>query len=60
MVAQFGAAFLCTRAGIDITLDNSDSYIAGWCRDLLSDKRVVVSAAGQGLKAADYILEAGA
>lgn len=30
LVAEFGAAFLCARAGIDNTLDNSAAYIAGW------------------------------
>ena len=57
LVAEFGAAFLCAQAGIDNTLDNSAAYIAGWSRALRNDKRLVVGAASQGQKAADYITE---
>ena len=56
LVAEFGAAFLCAQAGIDNTIDNSAAYIAGWSRALRNDKRLVVTAASQGQKAADYIL----
>ena len=59
LVAEFGAAFLCAQAGIDNTLGNSAAYISGWSRALRSDKRLVVTAASQGQKAADYILGAG-
>ena len=55
LVAEFGATFLCAHAGIDNTLDNSAAYIAGWSRALRSDKRLVISAASQGQKAANYI-----
>lgn len=54
LVAEFGAAFLCAQAGIDNTLDNSASYIAGWSKALRADKRLVITAASQGQKAADY------
>ena len=55
LVAEFGAAFLCDHAGIDTTIDNSTAYIAGWSRALRSDKKLVITAASQGQKAADYI-----
>ena len=55
LVAEFGAAFLCAQAGIDNTLANSASYIAGWSKALQSDKRLVITAASQGQKAVDYI-----
>ena len=55
LVVEFGAAFLCGHAGIDNTLDNSASYIAGWSKALKADNRLVVTAASQGQKAADYI-----
>ena len=55
LVAEFGAAFLCSHAGIDNILDNSAASISGWSRALRSDKRLVISAASQGQKAADYI-----
>ena len=56
LVAEFGASFLSATAGIDNTLDNSASYIAGWSKALKADNRMVVTAASQGQKAADYIL----
>ena len=56
LIAEFGAAFLCAQAGIDITLDNSAAYINGWSKALKADNRMVVTAASQGQKAADYIV----
>ena len=59
LAAEFGAAFLCATAGIDNTLDNSASYINGWSKALQADKRLVITAASQGQKAADYIIVGG-
>jgi antirestriction protein ArdC len=52
-----GAAFLCGFAGIEnITLNNSAAYIQGWLKALKDDKKLVIMAAAQAQKAADYIL----
>jgi len=57
LVAEMGAAFLCAHTGIEQkTLDNSAAYIQGWLESLRNDKRLVVSAAAQAQKAADFIL----
>jgi antirestriction protein ArdC len=57
LIAELGCSFLCAKAGIvGTTIQNSASYIAGWLAALKNDKRLVISAAGQGQKAADYIL----
>ncbi len=57
LVAEMGAAFLCGFAGIEnITLNNSAAYIQGWLKALKDDKRLVIVAAAQAQKAADYIL----
>lgn len=57
LVAEMGAAMLCGVAGIDnSTIDNSANYIGGWLRALKDDKRLVVQAAAQAQKAADWIL----
>ncbi len=57
LIAEMGAAFLCGHAGIDNkVVDNSAAYISSWLRKLQDDKRLVVHAAGQAQKAADYIL----
>jgi len=57
LVAEMGAAFLCGQAGIvERTLDNSASYVASWLQRLKDDRRLVVQAAAQAQKAADFIL----
>jgi len=56
LVAEIGAAMLCTVAGIDqATFDNSASYISSWLRVLKSDSKMIVSASSQAQKAADHI-----
>ena len=57
LVAEMGAAFLCGYAGIENkTIVNSAAYIQGWLRSLKNDKKMLVMAAAQAQKAADYIL----
>lgn len=56
LVAEMGAAMLCGVTGIDtVTLDDAAAYIAGWLRKLRGDAKLVVVAAAQAQKAADYI-----
>jgi antirestriction protein ArdC len=57
LVAEMGAAFLCGHCSIETaTIDNSAAYIAGWLAKLRSDRKLVVVAAGQAQRAADFIL----
>jgi antirestriction protein ArdC len=57
LVAEMGAAFLCGQAEIaEQTLDNSAAYIKGWLGKLKDDKMLIVQAAAQAQKAADFIL----
>lgn len=57
LVAEMGAAMLCGVASIQSrTLKNSASYLQSWINRLRSDSRLIVSAASQAQKAADYIL----
>jgi len=52
-----GAAFLCGHAGIEnTTIENSAAYLAGWLKALKNDKTLLIHAAAQAQKAADYIL----
>lgn len=56
LVAEIGAAMLCNIAGIDNhTIQNSASYIQSWLRALKDDKKLIVQAAANAQKAADYI-----
>ena len=57
LVAEMGAAFLCGHCNIEQkTLENSVSYLSGWLRALKNDRTLLVHAAAQAQKAADYIL----
>ena len=61
LVAELGAAYLCAEAGIDnSTIENSAAYISGWLKKLRNDKTLIVRAASQAQKAADWILGDGA
>lgn len=56
LIAEMGAAMLCGVAGIERkSLSNSAAYLRSWIDVLKSDARMVVSAASQAQKAADYI-----
>ena len=58
LVAEMGSAFLCGEAAIDAaTLDDQAAYIGGWLAKLKNDSRLVISAAAQAQKAADFILD---
>jgi antirestriction protein ArdC len=58
LVAEMGAAMLCGVAGIEShTINNSAAYLQTWINRLQSDSRLIVSAASQAQKAADYILD---
>jgi antirestriction protein ArdC len=56
LVAEMTAAMLCGTAGIENTYENSAAYIASWLKALKSDNKMIVQAAAQAQKAADYIL----
>lgn len=57
LVAEMGAAFLCGYCQIENrTIDNSTAYIKSWLRKFRDDKKMVIMAAAQAQKAADFIL----
>jgi antirestriction protein ArdC len=56
LIAEMGAAFLCAESGIENTIDTSAAYIAAWLKALKNDAKLVVQAAAQAQKAADFIL----
>jgi len=56
LVAEMTAAMLCGVAGIEQkTLENTAAYLKTWIARLKSDSRLLVSAASQAQKAADFI-----
>ncbi len=57
LVAEMGAAFLCGQVGIvERTIENSAAYVGSWLKRLKDDAKLVVQAAAQAQKAADWIL----
>jgi antirestriction protein ArdC len=57
LIAEMGAAFLCGQAEIaDQTIENSAAYLHGWLEQLRNDRTLIVQAAAQAQKAADFIL----
>ena len=57
LVAEIGSAFLCGYAGIvDGTIDSSAAYVQSWLKKLQEDRTLIVYAAAQAQKAADYVL----
>lgn len=57
LVAEFSSAFLMSEAGLDApTKDNTVAYLQSWIRVLRDDKTMLVKAANQAQKVADYIM----
>jgi antirestriction protein ArdC len=57
LIAELGSAFLCGQSSIvERTIDSSAAYIEGWLKQLQQDKTLIVYAAAQAQKAADFIL----
>jgi len=56
LLAEMTAAFLCGLCGIEReTVPNSASYLKSWIGRLTGDSKLILSAASQAQKAADYI-----
>lgn len=56
LVAEMAAAFLCGDAGIHPSLiGNQAAYIGGWLKQIKQDKKLIIAAAGQAQRAADWI-----
>lgn len=57
LIAEIGSACLLSDLGIetDRSLTNSAAYIQGWLHALKNDRKLVVMAAAQAQKAAEYI-----
>ena len=57
LVAEFSAAFLCAEAGISqAVIENQGAYIQGWLKALKNDNKLLISAAAQAQKAADFMM----
>jgi antirestriction protein ArdC len=56
LVAEMTSAFLCSKCGIDNNvIRNQAAYLKGWMKAISDDHRLIVMAAGQAQRAANYI-----
>jgi antirestriction protein ArdC len=55
LVAELGAAFLCTIAGIDHDIDNTSAYIKSWLKVLSDNPTWITWAASRAQKACELI-----
>jgi antirestriction protein ArdC len=56
LIAEMGSAMLCGVTGIaPAILENSAAYLRSWIKVLRGDSKLLVTAASQAQKAADYI-----
>lgn len=56
LVAEMGSSYLCGACGISTqVINNQAAYIQGWLKRFNSDPKMLISAASQAQKAADYI-----
>jgi antirestriction protein ArdC len=56
LVAEMTASFICGKCQIEQeTIENSAAYIQSWLKALKNDSKMVVLAAAQAQRAADYI-----
>ena len=57
LCAELGAAYLCAEAGIsNAVVQNQASYIHGWLKRIRCERTLLIHAATQAQRAADYIL----
>lgn len=56
LVAEFGACFVSGFLGVTPDIPQSAAYIASWRRQLGKDKKLLLTAAARGQRAADRIL----
>ena len=58
LIAEIGGAYLCAEAGIsNAVIGSQAAYIGGWFSRVRDDGRLIVHAAAQAGRAADYILD---
>ena len=57
LCAEMGAAYLCAEAGISTAvIENQAAYVAGWLSKLRDERKLLIHAAAQAQRAADFVL----
>jgi antirestriction protein ArdC len=57
LVAELGAAYLCTQLGVTpIARPDHAQYLAGWLAVMKEDKKAIFTAAGQAQRAATFLM----
>jgi antirestriction protein ArdC len=56
LVAELTAVMLAGECGLDVDVKNHAAYVAGWLKNIKEDRSILVKAASQASKAAEYIM----
>ena len=58
LIAELGAAFLSNEAGTltSLQFENSSAYLGSWIQKFQNDPRMIISAASQAQRSADFVL----
>jgi antirestriction protein ArdC len=56
LVAEIGASYLTTLAGLEPPVENSAAYLRHWAKQLRQDPKLIVSAASAAQKATNHVL----
>lgn len=57
LIAELGAAFVCSSLNIESQLEHHASYLDSWLSLLRDDNKAFFQAVGQAMKAANWLLE---
>lgn len=56
LIAELGASFLASEAGLNYSIENTAAYLQGWLQVLKNDSKLIIQAASAAEKASDFIL----
>ena len=56
LVAEMTSVFVCARAGISSTLNNSAAYLKHWLGQIKEDPRILITSAQAAQKASDWVM----
>lgn len=56
LIAELGASFLASEAGLNYSIENTVAYLQGWLKALQGNSKLIIQAASAAEKASEFIL----
>ncbi len=56
LIAELGASYLCSIAGIETEIENQSAYIQNWIKHFENDNSLIIKASSAAKKAVNYLL----